>query len=491
MSRRAVISVAFAFLTVWPVVHTFGTPALFSTVQDDFYYYAIVADHIAHRGHATFDGVTLTNGYHPLWMAVLVVLARLAGGIGPWFFALVAAVEAASSLLCSWLLLRLGAALKLESLAAWLVAQTAVSELLSTGMECVVELPLHLCLLLVIARARGLDISGRQAVGVGALASLLVLARLDAALLVLLVIVLALRGGTKLRRLVPFALGAATLALYVAGNLSMTGHLMPVSAQSKQLVRSLGVSPWPLLVFFYSPWLLPWLLATLFGRKPVPLNTQQQLSARAALWFPVLAMAAQSLLSPWVTWPWHFYWLPPFVLVAAGSLRRPWALAAALAVTVVSPLYRFHIQAEASASPTWIAHHAEQLADFARTHPGRYAMGDRAGLTAYLLGQPLVQLEGLIADQKMVEHIRQEDDLPAVLREYGVNYLIVTVYRPLPEIDGCYRVEVPDLGQAGARARRMQGQFCTEPLLHFETPAGSWLFPRADSYVFAVDAPWH
>src|SRR5258706_9769487 len=42
---------------------------------DDFYYYAEVARHIKETGLSSFDGVTLTNGYQPLWMAVLIAIS--------------------------------------------------------------------------------------------------------------------------------------------------------------------------------------------------------------------------------------------------------------------------------------------------------------------------------------------------------------------------------------------------------------------------------
>ena len=41
-------------------------------LQDDGYYYTVIARHIARSGVSTFDGSSLTNGYHPLWMLVLV-----------------------------------------------------------------------------------------------------------------------------------------------------------------------------------------------------------------------------------------------------------------------------------------------------------------------------------------------------------------------------------------------------------------------------------
>jgi hypothetical protein len=41
-------------------------------VADDSYYYFKIADNIAHGLGSSFDGISPTNGYHPLWLAVLI-----------------------------------------------------------------------------------------------------------------------------------------------------------------------------------------------------------------------------------------------------------------------------------------------------------------------------------------------------------------------------------------------------------------------------------
>ncbi|MCP4539563.1 MAG: hypothetical protein GY832_20705 [Chloroflexi bacterium] len=49
-------------------------------VSDDAFYYFTIARN-AVRGHGvTFDGVTPTNGFHPLWLVSLLPIYRVAGG---------------------------------------------------------------------------------------------------------------------------------------------------------------------------------------------------------------------------------------------------------------------------------------------------------------------------------------------------------------------------------------------------------------------------
>jgi hypothetical protein len=39
-------------------------------VQDDAFYYYVIARNIIEHAHSSFDGINLTNGYHPLWQAI-------------------------------------------------------------------------------------------------------------------------------------------------------------------------------------------------------------------------------------------------------------------------------------------------------------------------------------------------------------------------------------------------------------------------------------
>ncbi len=47
-------------------------------VRDDAYYYFKVAQNVSEGRGSTFDGINLTNGYHPLWMLVCVPIFALA-----------------------------------------------------------------------------------------------------------------------------------------------------------------------------------------------------------------------------------------------------------------------------------------------------------------------------------------------------------------------------------------------------------------------------
>jgi len=122
-------------------------------------------------------------------------------------------------------------------------------------------------------------------------------------------------------------------------------------------------------------------------------------------------------------------------------------------------------------------------------------MGSLGAFTAYVTRQPFVQLEGLVCDRAMIEHIRHEDDLGPVLHEYNVDYLIVTLSNAkMEKHDGCYVIAEPHAEWAGKRVAKMHGDICAEPIVSFETrsPERPWsMFSTLNTFVFDVrNAKW-
>ena len=136
------------------------------------------------------------------------------------------------------------------------------------------------------------------------------------------------------------------------------------------------------------------------------------------------------------------------------------------------------------------------LADHMRGHDGLFAMGAIGGVATYVLDKPVLQVEGIVADGRMVGHIRREHPLGDVLREYnGADYLIVTLAQVRSVLrNGCYLVTQPNAEWAGERSAKMSGEICAEPIKHFFTPAGTnpWsIFPELETLVWDLrDAQW-
>jgi hypothetical protein len=75
----------FAAALLWTgvlVVYAVSRPLswLLAVVPDDTFYYLTTARNLATENLSSFDGLNPTNGYHPGWMAAMVVCAKLFPG---------------------------------------------------------------------------------------------------------------------------------------------------------------------------------------------------------------------------------------------------------------------------------------------------------------------------------------------------------------------------------------------------------------------------
>lgn len=100
-----------------------------------------------------------------------------------------------------------------------------------------------------------------------------------------------------------------------------------------------------------------------------------------------------------------------------------------------------------------------------------------------------------MADRRMVDHLRNESPLEDVLREYNVDYLIVSFAQiRVKEEGGCYEITQPHAEWAGRRTAKMRGEICSPPIERIETQAGTntWsVFPAIETLIWDVrDVHW-
>src|SRR6202789_4600788 len=83
---RNIVDWGTLFIVVLVGAWIFSTPLRNPTrimpfVEDDFYYYLKVAQNVAAGLGSTFNGITRTNGYHPLYFVVLVFISKFAASL--------------------------------------------------------------------------------------------------------------------------------------------------------------------------------------------------------------------------------------------------------------------------------------------------------------------------------------------------------------------------------------------------------------------------
>ncbi len=477
--------VLFVLVSVLTLFARFRNPALLlGSYQDDFFYYLQVAKYIATTGRSTFNGLYLTNGYHPLWMGVLVCLYRLFHGTA-FFVALqvVSLLAAGVTYVLLTRTLRLLLPGDTARSGAFFLGMEALL-LIRYGMEVTATLPLAMLLLYLLLRD-GVPTSFWRSAGLGLLASLVILSRLDAGLLVALlclaVLLPRLRTGLLAASIVGFLCGVLPLLLlYFAMNVHVFHLLTPVSGLAKQMKYTNGFSPetWRSLLptdrmrrFVLLPELalvaagaLGAVLPAAAPRRIPPEATTRHVLA-AILVFPVLHLALLSFLSDWTVWPWYFYSVT-LAAVAAFTLlaqRLPQRLVLPL-VGMYAAVLVLYAGAYAWRGPSSVTVYQSslELARYMDAHPGVYLMGDQAGTAGYLSHQPIIQTEGLVMDKGFLRQMRAATPLPQVVQQYHADFYA--------RIGGAYNgacLHLAEPANAGPGSPRMRGQICQAPLAIF------------------------
>lgn len=453
--------------------------------QDDFFYYLKVAQNIAEHGSSTFNGLQLTNGYHPLWMLLLVALCFVFHGTA--FFVALQAISLAAAIFSFLLFRRIVMACSTSRIASVgaLALGLASLQLMRYGMEVTLTLPLAACFLWMLIHT-GPPRTAAAALAMGFVASLVVLSRLDAALLIALcclaIMPAVFHGRNGFRIAAAFLAGVLPLLLlYVAVQYEVFHLLTPVSGLAKQMKAGHMLSPatWESLLpgdrfrmWVVAPQLLllalglsAWFLPPTQRKPSQPHAMSLRHIALAITLFPLVHWTVLSILSDWSLWAWYFYSLTlgcagACMLLAMGRIR-PAAQYLYGAVALVLGVYS---AAYVVAGPNSVAilESSTQLANFMDAHPGVWMMGDQAGTTGYLTHQPIIQTEGLVMDRDFLLAMRQGTPLKTIAERYHARYY---AFFGIAAPDGCFHLAEPV--NAGPTSPRMIGVACTRPLATF------------------------
>jgi hypothetical protein len=233
-----------AYVAFTPLVN------LLLRATDDSFYYLNVARNIMLGRGVTFDGINPTNGFHPLWMLMLLPVYRVTGDDAALGFRAAFVLVTVLTGITLWVGYRAIGALAGRSAAllgvAFLLMPFSLNAMLN-GLETgLLILLLFLCFWMIPRyRLLSLEAPPLANAAFGALLGLVFLARLDSAFIVLVVglaiILHYLRMGSSrpsfgvlLSKGVVMGVAFALLALpYFVWNFKTFGHLTPISGALK------------------------------------------------------------------------------------------------------------------------------------------------------------------------------------------------------------------------------------------------------------------
>ena len=488
------------FIAFFPLAQ--GEYGYAAWVEDDFFYYAVIAQNLVETGRSTFDGVALTNGYHPLWMMICTGLAAIFDIKSAGFFVTIFLIQSAlvmAGVVAFAALARKADEAGLLGRAGQMIGATVYGVVLTVvganGMEIALLAPLAPMLTLAAWRLCE-EPSLRNGLIASGLLCATILSRLD---MVVVFAPLGLgvafhvfrrEGLQGIVKLAPAAAALAPLAIYLIINMVVFGDAMPVSGQAKRLM--VDGAPFGLSMASISSFANLFNLNDLLSPAGVTLLTLTGAAIVLALGrlrntiagtgFLLLVSGVTlfylqaALTSDWMIWPWYFFPVMLSGAIGAGLLidatyrlsPAKWLpLTGWVAPILCGALLAFGLKANA-----WMINNppslsnklftrALPLAEFARANPGRYAMGDGAGSVGFLLPGDLVQLEGLVNDQAFLDEMQAGGSIYASLKRQGVDYYITS---EVPEpLGGCIDLREPK--QGGSRVARMNERVCEKPAL--------------------------
>jgi hypothetical protein len=412
-------------------------------LEDDAYYYRVIAENLATTGHSTFDGQTLTNGYHPLWLLVMTLQFMLLGSSALITVALEVLLAGAGLLfvLVSFrntsLLFRTLFA-TLYTLLAWpMVAKGMEVSLLFLGFG----LFTHTLIGYVEGR--------RSAYVLGSTALLCIGARIDSAAFVVPAMLLA---APSLRHaalsLAPIAIGGA---IYTGVNQYVFGLMVPVSGAIKSLgglqlnaalLAQVGDSlPYPLsaksIATFANGTLGRPLLLAVLALFAVPFAPRNRRSLVLATAYVIGLLAYDAKLffaSSWVVWPWYgfpaiFGVIAVFVAIDQwiedSAVSLPTWLQAVASVILIGLLAAQQYAGSKRSLAAFEPLNRKAALQFSLELDGaRVAMGDRAGSFAAAYRGPVTQLEGLVNDREYLKALESNKDIKPLLCARGVSYVL-------------------------------------------------------------------
>ncbi|HET8937668.1 MAG TPA: hypothetical protein VFN67_29695 [Polyangiales bacterium] len=399
---------------------------------DDAFYYFQIARHVAHGLGPTFDGLHATNGFHPLWLMVLVPIFGAVPGLDE-------AVRVAG--LCEAGFVACGAALMYRGLAARRSRQEALLAALLTfampGTRGVLRTGLEGALVFVLlvlvwhAWLRWKDGAPRALLQLGACVALLALARLECTAFMLALAFWERRVLFKDRRALALLVLPTSLALsvYIGFNLARFGIPLPVSGMVKHAAharRGMSTSLWTLLLAAAA------LAAIAYGIRARAPELAARLSHSGAGWLLLGAAAVfgADLLSLGGLQSW--YWVPvlPGLAIALASVVRRYQLLMTLASAslVVAALARVPHAVRVTRHTRMHAHIRGEAADALRALvPAGTPIGAwNGGMLGYYSKLPVVMLDGLANDAAFYRRVVEKHDLAGYLADEHIRTLAVT-----------------------------------------------------------------
>ena len=173
---------------------------------------------------------------------------------------------------------------------------------------------------------------------------------------------------------------------------------------------------------------------------------------------------SNSLRSAWPLWTWHFFFLSISTPLLIDDLVKTFNFSLIKYRSLLVSIFFFLAYSVLFINNYGINNdHILNVAKKISSHYGqskyeRFAMGDMAGKTSYLLNKQLIQTEGLVGGKKVLNKIRNQKSLCELFEEYNVEIYLAS---KLVKKNGKYYIEEPS--QKSTNVKKMKGILLNSP----------------------------
>lgn len=407
-------------------------------IADDSLFYLQVARNVIRQGSSTFNSVTLTNGYHPLWLAILLPVGWLAQSAwtGVRVALILDSILMLGACLLAYRLLR-----KAGLRYPWIAAVVLLATLGSLGTylsEAHLFAVMCLGFFNLLQDYLAGNITHRQAAVLGGVLALCVLTRLDAIFLAGCVFAFML---FRFRNCSIISVSLVTFLViflpYLGWNYLTFGHLTPISGAIHSTFPQIAGQ---LVTLGFTGGAL---LAAAYIVLPVALQLRQQVYSQ----FVLLGLAGASLQVVYTVLftqgrHYHWYWTLLMICVSLGfGLLGDWLagkrkirkfligarlhpvlsalifLFIFLGSALVMPVLRSVRQGDVNAQLM----QAPQFLDRILPPNQIVAVDDSPGIIALWSNQRILPLDGLMSDYQFQDRL-VEQGVERTLQHYRVCY---------------------------------------------------------------------
>ena len=430
---------------------------------DDFYYYLTTSRNFIELNRITFDQVSLTNGFQPLWFFIITFLNFFISN-DIWL----------NSVIINFIFLL--------SFLTYLNFQFFFKKN-NYNNEDSNFISISICFLSLFFSKNGMEISlaiylfsqslkyfNKNLFIFCIFGILTFLARIEFAIFYFVILSYELilnKKILKINYIKKILIFPCFIILYLLINYAFFQSYFPESGIAKSLTKQLKFNL-ETFSFLKSQALGMKFISLMFYLNLIGLlflfSNKIKIFTKFSLITNLLFFLSNSLRSAWPLWTWHFFFLSISTPLIINDFTKIIKINFFKYKTIMVSLffvfaYSILLFKNYGANNDHILNLAIKISDhYKSTKHKKFAMGDMAGKTSYLLNKKLFQLEGLVGGHKIIKHISNEKSLCSIFSEMDVDIYLSS---KIMKIDDKYYVEEPS--QNSQNVKKMKSFMINEP----------------------------